>query len=366
MPFLIILALLPAALWAYLRFNPQFGGRVSAENKKRYAESPNWKNNQFENLTETSMSFDMKKFPEFLRKQVTEGNIRKPKKTLPIKAFDKVQWQKNPEKPKFIWYGHSVLLLQIANKNFLIDPMLGPDASPVGPVRTRRFSENTLDIIDTLPPLDAVLLTHDHYDHLDYASILKLKDKVSTWFTSLGLGRHLEAWGIPAKQIKEFDWWDKTEVADVEITFTPSRHFSGRGLTDRAKGLWGGWVFQSPSHKIYWSGDGGYEAHFAEVGKRFGGFDWIFVECGQYNENWHAIHNYPEEAVQAGIDAKADILIPVHWGGFALALHTWRDSVERFVKEGEVKGQKVCTPNLGAIVSLGNEDLNSRWYTEYE
>jgi L-ascorbate metabolism protein UlaG (beta-lactamase superfamily) len=174
----------------------------------------------------------------------------------------------------------------------------------------------------------------------------------------------LESWGIPAEQITEFDWWQETEFQGIQITFTPSRHFSGRGLFDRAKSLWGGWVFQTATQRIYWSGDGGYDTHFKEVGEKYGPFDWAFVECGQYNPNWHQIHMYPEEAVQALEDVGARVGIPVHWGGFALALHSWKDPVERFVAEADRKGIAVCTPRIGEIVSLGIDPAPKDWWVK--
>ena len=179
---------------------------------------------------------------------------------------------------KFIWYGHSVVLLRVANKTILIDPMFGTNAVPISPFPIKRFSDNTLDFIKTFPQIDLVLLTHDHYDHLDLESIELFTPKVKEYYVALGCSRHLEKWGITKGKIKEFDWWDRSNFEGIDITFTPTRHFSGRGLTDRAKCLWGGWVLQTAQENIYFSGDSGYGTHFKEVGARLGPFDFAFME----------------------------------------------------------------------------------------
>jgi len=361
MQFLTILLFIVLAVWAFIEFNPQFGGKLSSGLLKRYAQSPQWKDKSFENQSETIMDIGLKTMPDLLQRQFTDREVRSPQVPIPVIPFDAAAFNKDLSKPKFIWYGHSVLLLQLNGKNLLIDPMLGPNAAPISPFAVKRFSENTLDIIDELPQIDMVLMTHDHYDHLDYASINLLKDKVDTWFVALGVSRHLEAWGIPSATITEFDWWHSKEFGDIDITFTPSRHFSGRGLTDRAKCLWGGWVFKTADHSIYWSGDSGYDEHFKEVAEQLGPFDWGFMECGQYNEYWHAIHMYPEETVQASIDSGVKVSIPVHWGGFPLSLHTWQDPIERFTAEAKAKELTYSTPQIGEIVTLGEEPQTDWW-----
>jgi L-ascorbate metabolism protein UlaG (beta-lactamase superfamily) len=344
----------------YLRFNPQFGGRFTADHKKVYAQSPRWDGKIFVNQSKTSVDVNLRTMPSLLKASFTGRKERNPKEKLAVVPFEKTIWEAGTEDFKFAWYGHSACIMKLAGKNILIDPMLGPDASPVGPFRTYRFSSNTLEIISTFPEIDAVLLTHDHYDHLDYESIKRLKTKVKHYYTALGVKRHLLRWNIPSDQITELDWWDTVEVGDVQIIFTPSRHFSGRGATDRAKCLWGGWVFLTPQSRIYWSGDGGYDTHFKEVGNKFGPFDWAFLECGQYYKLWTQIHLSPEEAVQAGIDVKAKYNVPVHWGAFTLAMHDWVDPVRRFVAKAEEEKQSVVIPKLGAIVS-SPKDFGSWW-----
>lgn len=346
-------------------FHLQFGGKITKAHLEKYRQSPNWIKGRFRNKSYTKMMHAKPAdFPKLFKKQFFETQFRMPEKPIELEPFEGVDFDAVQDIPRFTWFGHSVALLKINGKNLLIDPMFGSDTSPIGPVRTKRFSENTLSIIDRLPPIDAILFTHDHYDHLDYDSMKKLRRKVNTYFTSLGLARHLERWGVPTEQIREFDWWDSTDFEGIKITFTPSRHFSGRGLTDRFKCLWGGWVFQTTQHQIYWSGDGGYDTHFQEVGEKFGAFDWAFMECGQYNPTWYQTHMNPEESVQAALDANAKIAIPYHWGGFALALHTWKDPVERFAAEAKRKNQTICTPKPGEIVTFGSEPIGNAWYKD--
>lgn len=308
------------------------------------------------------MDVNLRTFPGILRKQLTRKKDRSPAKPLPVKAFDGDAFMQPSAKMKFVWYGHSVLLLRMNDKTILIDPMFGKTASPISAFSVKRFSEDTLNIIDSLPAIDLVLLSHDHYDHLDLPSIEKLKGKTGKFIVALGTARHLIKWGVGTDKITEMDWWDATLFEGIEIVFTPTRHFSGRGLKDRAKSLWGGWVLKTASENIYFSGDSGYGTHFKTVREKLGPFDLGFMECGQYNTHWHQIHMYPEEAVQAAKDAGVRIAMPVHWGAFALSLHKWVDPIERFVKYAAENNQQIITPTLGEVISTESyPDFRSWW-----
>ena len=336
----------------YLYLNPQFGGKISKEEKRAFAESSQWNGEKFRNLQETNMDMDLKKMPGLIKDNFTGKAERGPGKKLPILEFDQKSWDNHSGEAKFIWYGHSVGLFRMNNTNLLIDPMFGPDASPVGPMRTKRYSDSTLYIIDKLPEIDAVFISHDHYDHLDYESFQKLNGNVKHYYVPLGVKRHLLRWNIEESKITEMDWWDKVVVNEVEINFVPSRHFSGRGLFDRDKSLWGGFTLKSESQNIFWSGDSGYGDHFKEIGERLGPFDLAFVECGQYNENWDQIHMFPEESVQAALDVKAEKAMPIHWGAFTLALHDWEDPVERFKKTAQENSLPYMFPKMGEQIIL--------------
>lgn len=344
----------------YFTKNPQFGGKLTKEDKQAYQKSLHWKEGIFQNQSKTTMDMSLTSLPGLIRESIGGRKNRNPKEDIPVAPFDKDLFLQNDDL-KFIWYGHSTLLLRVNNKNLLIDPMFGDDASPVGPIRTKRFSKDVLGLIKDLPAIDAVLMTHDHYDHLDFESIRVLKQKVKTFLAPLGVRRHLEHWGVEKTNITEFDWWQQYQLDDLELIFSPSRHFSGRGMLDRAKSLWGGWIILSENHRIYWSGDGGYDSHFKLIGEKFGPFDWGFMECGQYNERWHQIHMYPEEAVQAAQDAKVKAAIPVHWGAFSLALHHWKDPISRFTKQAIAMDQEYLVPKPGEQVLWGSSHSEPWW-----
>ncbi|MCQ0112774.1 MBL fold metallo-hydrolase [Zhouia amylolytica] len=339
----------------------QCGAKPSRNNLETYSKSKNWQDSKFQNLEETTMSVNIQNLPKLLYKQFCEKQGRIPEESLEIIPFDKEGFLKSSNSTKFIWYGHSAILMRIEEKSMLIDPMLGCNAAPISPFPIKRFSENTLNIIDSFPEIDVVLISHDHYDHLDYDSIVKLIPKVKQFYVALGVARHLIKWGVPETAIIEFDWWDSKKIEDTEITFTPTRHFSGRGISDRAKSLWGGWAFKTTNENIWFSGDGGYGNHFEKIGKELGPFDVAFMECGQYNENWQQIHMFPEESVQAAVDAKVNCIMAVHWAGFALAQHNWQEPVERFTKEASSINKRNIYPKLGELVDYKTH-FNKVWW----
>ena len=316
------------------------------------------------NLEDTSTALSFQALPGFLRKQLCEKVDREPKAPLAVVPFSREEFLKEGEGGRFVWFGHSVLLLRLQGMTVLVDPMFGPNAAPISPVAVRRYSIDTLRVIEELPDVDVCLLTHDHYDHLDYESIRRLRSKVGRFLLPLGVGRHLLAWGVAEAKVHEYDWWEETTMDGLSLTFTPSRHFSGRGLTDRAKSLWGGWALRGERERVWLSGDGGYGAHLKEIGDRLGPFDLAFMECGQYNEAWHALHMYPEESVRAAVDARAARVVPVHWGAFSLAQHTWREPVERFLTEAERLEVPCLVPRLGQLVAMAEPFEPVTWWRE--
>lgn len=347
-------------------FFKQFGGKVTRALTQQYEQSENWYNGSFQNLEETSLSTSLLEMPKIIYKQLAKQEGRIPKQPLPVIPFNREAFLAPSDTSKFIWYGHSAILLRIAGKTLLIDPMFGPDTAPIAPFATKRFSENTLDLIDDFPAIDLVLLTHDHYDHLDLASIQKLKTKTKQFFVAIGVKRHLMSWGVPASLITEFDWWQVQNLEGIQITFTPTRHFSGRGLTDRSKTLWGGWVFTTAKENIWFSGDGGYGQHFKEVGRRLGPFDFAFMECGQYNEDWRPVHLFPDEAVQAALDAGAKKAMPVHWAGFPLSYqHTWQEPPTFFAKTARDQQLDYALPTLGQLFDIRSQ-LQEQWWDQYQ
>ena len=342
----------------------QMGAGPGVKDIERYQKSTHWSEGKFQNLEFTTMNIKAKDVPSLIYKQFFTNGGRRPEQRWQLPEWESQVTENNGEGIEYIWFGHSNLLIRNNGKTILIDPMFGDDAAPISPFGVPRFSHSIFSVLDKIPQVDLVLISHDHYDHLDYHSILKLKSKVKHFFVALGVGRHLIKWGIAPDKIKEFDWWDAVEHDTMEITFTPSRHFSGRGLTDRAKSLWGGWVIDNGSKKIWFSGDGGYGKHFETIGNKLGPFDLGFMECGQYNPLWHQIHMYPEEAVMAAIEAGVKKAIPVHWGSFALAMHHWKEPADRFVEETQKRNLAFVVPSQGELIKP-DSDFREDWWRKF-
>ncbi len=342
----------------------QFGGRITAKWKARYKESPNWKRDSFKNLVDTQTAVNWRQLPGILCKQIKGHKEGNPKAALPVSKLNSTHFLDTSPSAKFAWYGHSVMLIRLSGKTILIDPMFGDDASPIGPLKTKRFSNNTLHLIEDLPEIDLMLITHDHYDHLDYGSISRLRSKVKNAFVALGVKRHLVSWGYDEKLIQEFDWWDSEVIDDIQVTFTPTRHFSGRGFTSLAKCMWGGWALKTPTENIWFSGDGGYADHFKEIGHRLGPFDIGFMECGQYSVDWPQIHLFPNESVQAAIDARVNMVMPVHWAGFNLSYqHSWYEPAASFVQHAKQHSLPFLTPPLGEVFQVNSAFTN--WWEKH-
>jgi len=230
--------------------------------------------------------------------------------------------------------------------------MLGPVASPVSFLGPKRYNEKILDLIEELPPIDAVLITHDHYDHLDYPSIQKLKSKAAHFFVPLGVGAHLIRWGVEKVRITELNWWEEIQFQGLTFALTPSKHFSGKGIFNRNSTLWGGWVILGKQTRFFTSGDGGYDAHFKEIGEEYGPFDIALIEGGQYDRRWSWAHMFPEQSVQANVDVKGKTMMLIHWGAFTLARHSWTDPIERALKEAESKNVHLIAPKIGETILL--------------
>lgn len=340
----------------------QLGAGISPTDLLRYQQSVNWSDGSFSNLEETKLNIELRKMPSIFYRQFFNRKERTPKSPLPVQPFDAKQFFQSDGSPRFIWYGHSCILARVQGVTVFIDAMMGPSASPLASLGIRRFSENTLEIIDHLPEIDLMLISHDHYDHLDYHSIRRLKSKVRKYYVALGVKRHLASWDIDPNNIEEFDWWDQQNFQSLDIIFTPTRHFSGRGLTDRLKSLWGGWIIKSDVHNIWFSGDSGYGNHFAEIGKRHGPFDIGFMESGQYNFDWHQIHLFPHESVKAALNAGAKKVMPVHWGAFDLSYqHTWTEPAEKFVEAAAEHMLPFILPPLGATFSIESAYQEPWW-----
>lgn len=361
---IVVVLLIIGAL--FINLSPQFGGKHSDIDKKRYEKTGYYTDGKFVNLIPTSMDMSAKKMVSTMfdfMKGVPNG---KPSFELPQHKVDSLaitQWE---ESASLVWFGHSAFLLKLDGKNILIDPMFGDVPAPHPWLGNKRYSSGLPIEVEKIPELDAILISHDHYDHLDYGSIQKLMGKTKAYYVPMGVAAHFIEWGIPAEQIHELNWWEEIYLDSIKLAFTPSRHFSGRGLSDRNSTLWGSWVLTGKKDNIYFSGDGGYGPHFKEIGDKYGPFDFAMMECGQYNVNWNQIHMMPEETAQASVDVNTRIMMPIHWGAFTLSLHSWTDPVERVSVAAEKLNMPVLIPEIGSVTILNDElkPSSTKWWLQ--
>ncbi|WP_211228355.1 MBL fold metallo-hydrolase [Paenibacillus pinihumi] len=322
---------------------------------------------KFQNQIPTPMDYSLKDTADALIKTVKGRPDGKPKGSIPVVPFDSKAYLENPE-DQVIWFGHSTLLLKASGVKLLIDPVFGDYASPVRYFGPKRYSDQLPAQIEDLPEIDAVIISHDHYDHLDYGSILKLKEKVKQFIVPLGVAGHLTKWGVDPGNIQELDWWEEVSFQGLTIVSTPARHFSGRGgASGGGSTLWSSWAILGERSKIYYSGDSGYAPHFKEIGSKYGPFDLTLMECGQYDEKWANIHMTPEESVMANLDVQGKRMIPVHWGAFTLALHSWTDPVERAREAAGNLNAELATPRIGETVFVeAKEYPNANWWGDVD
>lgn len=259
-----------------------------------------------------------------------------------------------------IWFGHSSLLLRMSGKNILIDPVFSGNASPI-PFTVKRFQQPVLTL-EQLPVIDYIVISHDHYDHLDLATVRFFRNRQAQFIVPLGVGSHLRGWGIPADRIRELDWWESERRGELEFIATPARHFSGRSFGARNNTLWASWIIRNGAQNIFFSGDSGYGPHFREIGEKYGPFDAALIETGQYNTRWQAVHLMPDEAAQAYFDLKARMFLPIHWGMFELSMHTWYQPAMEIRALAQAQGITLATPKLGEIVTLDGTPQGSAWW----
>jgi L-ascorbate metabolism protein UlaG (beta-lactamase superfamily) len=340
-----------------------FGKLPAGSRLDRIHKSSHYREGSFQNLSETPMLAEGTSYPKMIVQFFSKGINREPSHTLPAVKTDLSHLA--TMEPAIVWFGHSSYLIRIYGQNILVDPVFSERASPFSFIGKKNYTAAVQYSVDDMPAtIDLVIITHDHYDHLDYNTIKQLKSRVKLFYTSLGVGAHLEHWGIEQERIVEFDWWEKQIFKHgIEITATPARHFSGR-VFKRNQALWSSFVLKTELHSIFIGGDSGYDAAFKTIGEQFGPFDLAILECGQYDKQWPYIHMMPEENAQACIDLKAKAYMPVHWGKFTLALHEWNDPVERSLKKAEELNVTMASPMIGEPVMLDNKLPVKRWWKE--
>ncbi|GAB6431082.1 MBL fold metallo-hydrolase [Bacillus luti] len=316
---------------------------------------------KYMNQIHTDVSFKPKDIIGLMTDYFKMKTKLRPMKNLPIVLSNK----NNESLESVAWFGHSASLLKIEGKKLLLDPMLGDASSPFPVFNSKRYSGTFSLEREDLQEIDAIIISHNHYDHLNYKSIMQLKDRAKHFYVPTGVAQYLIKWGVSPSKISEHNWWDEVTFDNIKLVCAPARHFSGRSMTDRDRSLWCSWLILGQETKVFFSGDSGYAPHFKEIGDKYGPFDLTLMECGQYDTRWSAIHMLPEETVQAHIDVKGELLLPIHWGAFTLALHEWSDPIERVTKEAKRLGVNITTPQIGESITLKSKDYPSAaWWRE--
>lgn len=356
---IFVLVALPFLGFVIFMRTPPFGQTPSGERLKKIAKSQNYQNGSFQNPEPTDVMLKDVSYP----KMMVDFFVNKPKATKPrtVPSLKTDLKSLESQTPTIVWFGHSSYLIKSGACTILVDPVLKGNVAPVS-FFGKPFPGSDLYAIEDMPAIDIVVLTHDHYDHLHHHSVKKLAADVKFFCTSLGVGSHLERWGVPQQKIVEFDWWEEKPVMNgVKLIATPSRHFSGRGFT-RGKTLWSSFIAELDGHKLFLGGDSGYGAHFKTIGEKHGPFDLAILECGQYGVHWPYIHMMPEQTVAAGLDLQAKVLLPVHWAKFELAMHAWNEPINRFIDAAKDKGVLYSTPLIGEPVEVGKNYPRSVWW----
>ena len=350
--YLLILAVAPLGACA------AFGGTPRGERLERMKRSPNYHNGKFINL------YRIKKFRvgRALRSFLHGSRFKTPRKPMPLRKLTKRDFDRPPKSGlRVTWMGHSSLLVELDGHRILTDPVWSNRAGPGLGIGPKRFFAPPLPL-DQLPRLDAVIISHDHYDHLDMNTIRRLAKTGVKFVVPLGVGAHLERWGVAASRIVELDWWESHTVGRVKLVATPARHGSGRRLTDRNATLWASWSLLGPKHRVYFSGDGGYSPSFAEIGRRFGPFDLTLMESGAYNTAWSDFHLGPEQSVKAHHDLGGKVMLPIHWGTFVLAPHGWTEPVERLRVAAKQRSTTLVIPRPGDPVEPATPPRLTQWW----
>lgn len=364
MAFTIILLIL-VSISVFIFFNqPKFGKRPAGKRFEKIKSSSNYKDGEFRNISFTPDLTEGANYYSVLK----EFFFGKSKRNSPKTKLPSVKSNlKNLDKTKdiLVWFGHSSYFMQIDGKTFLVDPVFSNHASPLS-FTVNAFKGTNVYHSEDFDSIDYLIITHDHWDHLDYDTVLKLKPKVKKIITSLGTGQHFERWNFDLNLISEMNWHEEIDLGSgFKINSVPSRHFSGRGLK-RNQAIWSSFVLNTPKKRIYIGGDSGYDTFFKTIGDQFGPFDLAILECGQYNKNWKYIHMMPEQTVQAAIDLNAKVLLPVHWAKFPLALHDWDEPIIRVEKAAKLENMQLAHPMIGEILDFDALGNTKKWWEGIE
>lgn len=340
----------------------RFGEAPNAQQQKAYTGSANYNAGEqaFHNqVTTPVLKEGVSTWSVMWGNLTSSADNLAPQGAIPV---HKVDFKSLPrEENLIVWLGHSGFFLQLNGQRILVDPVFSDYASPFS-FMVKAFKGTTIFTVDDLPEIDVLLISHDHYDHLDFNTAVALKNKVKKVFVPLGIGAHFSHWDYTPEQLHEADWYDSLELDnDVQIHLVPARHYSGRSLT-RNQTLWGGFVITSPQFRLLLGGDSGYGPHFKAIGERFGGFDLVALDTGQYDPRWPYIHMTASESKQAAIDVNARALLPIHIGRFALARHPWKEPFEEIRALSENAPYQLHTPLIGQPINLASPPASKPWW----
>jgi L-ascorbate metabolism protein UlaG (beta-lactamase superfamily) len=360
-----ILLALAIVVYIFLTVTPVFGGTPDKDTQKTIEDSQNFVEGKFRNIKTNYINFRASEKKATFKDWFSPPKDKNPLKPLPTIKFN----GRDLTEGKFVWLGHSTVLMKTEGLVVMTDPVFNR-ASPLPSFSSKSKSsffngkpfvfENPI-LLEDLPKVDIVIISHDHYDHLDSKAIKDLSNLVDHFIVPLGVGAHLERWGVDKNKITELDWYESKSYKDIEFIFAPALHFSGRGITKGNSTLWGSWIVKSKSLSAYFSGDGGYSETFKKLGNEYGPFDIAFIENGAYNIDWSNVHMFPDESVQASIDLKAKVLLPIHWSKFDLSIHPWDEPIIRATQEAKKKNVKIATPMFGEVFDLNNLPRNPWW-----
>ncbi|HEX2833396.1 MAG TPA: MBL fold metallo-hydrolase [Thermoanaerobaculia bacterium] len=348
----LVAVVLAVATWCVFQL-PQFGGTFEGERLARMQRSPEFINGRFQNVPPQQTDNSLRK----MYRLYTQGQIREPQFAVPV--LD-VSLERPPSRElQAVWLGHASVLVELDGVRILTDPVLSDYASPVPPLGPKRLHRPPIAIPD-LKSVDAVVISHDHYDHLDLETTRQLARNGTHFFVPLGVGAHLERWHVPSAQIHEMDWWESTPFQGITIHCTPTRHYSGRKRMDNST-LWSSWFIKG-TRSVYFSGDTGYAPHFREIRRRLGAVDLTLLKVGAYGETWLDIHMDPESAVRAHRDLGGHTMLPVHWATFNLSYHAWEEPIVRTLAAAQREHIDVITPRPGEPYAFGRPFRNTDWF----
>ena len=357
--FVLLLVLLAAGGWIFIQ-TPPFGATANGEGLTRIQQSKNYRNGSFQNLEPTEVMRPGASYIDWFW-----DNFRKPADVDPTYLIPSVQTNLatlSNSGTSVVWFGHSSYLIKSEGTTLLVDPVLSGYASPVS-LFGKAFPGTNTYPTDAMPKIDLLVLTHDHYDHLDYQTLMALRDRITRVVAPLGVGAHLERWGYDPARITELDWSETvTSNEGPSLTAVTARHFSGRG-PKRGGSLWNAYVLNINTLRLFLGGDSGYGSHFKTIGNQYGPFDLALLECGQYGRDWPTIHMLPGEVAQAARDLNTKAVLPVHWAKFALGFHPWREPIRQLTAAiTPTDSFTLTTPRIGEPVILGEALPQERWW----